>query len=317
MFEFIKDKYKNTKNPPNFKEIASKYPDLFEKHLRFIDLMLHHAEHGAKIYKITGNHDNCLELLDGDNVFGINIRKDMMINIDKRKYVLEHGHLNDPGALLNYGGLYAACSKVLDHGLKLDSKLKEKGITEKFHTTNMLKKIGKFHIISFRQKAMDRAIKCGADGVILGHIHKEDIGELHPQHTVGFNKATGAAYNIKDRSAPPFHYINTGDGFTEGTGILHTPTTGFQALNKTSSTHSDSFDITKDNPYTAQRDKAFAYMEKLYATMLQVADFTKDWDHSGQKVEQLLRQREKCRLAAPSPRPPLIKTQAQDSLNPP
>ena len=79
-------------------------------------------------------------------------------------------------------------------------------LREAFPVRNALKALGKQYVKSFRRKAIDKVVETQMDGIICGHIHRQD------QRNIKIFKGA------KEKRL----YINSGDGLTHGTSSAHT-----------------------------------------------------------------------------------------------
>lgn len=226
--------------PEDFKSVfeilLQKWPH-FEIHLRHRDLLFEKVRRGAKVYEEPGNHDENMDAYDGQDIEGIQVKRDCLYTASTgEKYLVEHGHRFDPGWLQRNTDWYQRGSRLLDIALQaditLDRNLKYIGantkevrnwlkkmlrrgeefaneivgedvfeICENFPLANGLKTIGKSYVRQFEDRAVLKAQSVGADGIICGHIHK-------------------SRREVKtDRDG--MIYLNSGDGLTHATALAH------------------------------------------------------------------------------------------------
>lgn len=279
-------------------------PEL-EAHLRFFDVLMAKIDQGAKVFYVTGNHDNNLDLLHGKTVNGIEFHDHMVREFGGVKTHLEHGDENDPAALINYSGLYAKCGKALSAGLVIDQAINKSLKTlfnafssdegpSIFPTTNVMKKIGKFFIGTFRENAVHRARERGAEATVLGHIHKQDIAHMNEIHDISNDNQGGLPTILVENDG--FIYRNTGDGLTHGTALAYDGKDdayshqGWHVLTRGSVDHTATFVADSENPYREKyRAKTMAFLEEGWKTFLATADPENGWDHAGKKVQDIRR----------------------------
>ncbi len=290
--------------PKDFVDVLNMvaFPEM-ENHLRFWDVVMAQIDAGAEVHYITGNHDNNLDILHGTSAHGIQFHDHIVEEFGGIKTHLEHGDENDPACLINYSGLYAKCSKVLDASLVIDHKLK--GIFEQisskedgysFPITNSMKKVGKFFISSFRENAVARAQERGADATVLGHIHKEDIGIMRNLHPITNDNPQSVPLTLVENNG--FKYRNTGDGLTHGTALIYNgqqndySDDGWHVLTRDHIEKNKTFDTTSENPYAQYREKTMALLQTGWDAYLQTADLTQEWDHAGARKGETVKRHE-------------------------
>lgn len=198
--------------PECFEDVLKRIhiPDL-EIHMRCIDVLLWKAALGVDITLITGNHDIGLDVLNGRTLFGIKCRTEAIYDSGCRRFLVEHGHMFDPAYFREFSGIYKIGSFFLDGGLWLDHRLSRlvPSFFKSFPISNTLKRIGKSYVRGFIDRAMDKAKEKGLDGIICGHIHKQDSrDELR-----GFFSGRVINHGVR--------YINCGDGLTHGTSVMN------------------------------------------------------------------------------------------------
>ncbi len=273
-------------------EVPERFSDLLdmlpfadpERHLRFWDMIMANIADGMEVHYITGNHDNNLDVLHDLTINGITFHDHMVETFDGVKTHLEHGDENDPAALINYAGLYARASKIMDLGLSIDHRAKQlfnRVVSDTrrytFPLTNMLKRIGKFFIRTFRENAVQRAMERGAAAAVLGHIHRADIRDMStPEATV-----------VVEENG--FIYRNTGDGLTHGTAIIYngqktsrTPD-GWDIVTRNHIESDNTFNPEYENPYAAYRPETLAFLQTCWETFLFTSDLKKEWDHNSSR----------------------------------
>ncbi len=256
--------YEDDQFPTKIEDVLRliEFPDL-ETHLRVVDTMMARAEAGDKVRLITGNHDIALDLLDGENLGGLGIcNSTSFVDGAGRRFVVEHGHMLDPGFLQDYKGMYKVGNAILDTGLWADHKLGDliPPLKYEFHISNNLKKIGKIYVNGFVDRAMERAKSEGADGIICGHIHKQAFTDR-----VRYTLRPG----IRNEGAL---YINCGDGLTHGTSVVHTGGSRDDDWFLQSPKHipDETRSILSDeNPYAEFRPRSMDMLQTLWSAHLE------------------------------------------------
>ena len=300
--EIIKYNNKNnaelTTPPDTFMRALSLMPTKdIERHLRLYDVLIAAAINGTKIYYIPGNHDNNLRALNGQNIDGlIEYHDDMVININGKNTLLEHGHLNDKYCSENYEGYAAWGSRILDGSIAIDhslNALKSKFLNQaqarhSYHFSNTVKEFGKGVVEDFYLTAIERLKKRGLDAAIMGHIHKAKIYDsdfkiLTSSFIANFDAPNSSPTKIiTETNTPANTFYNTGDGFTHGTGLYHSPETGFKILDKKNLQHSQTFNTSQPSPYPLEyRIQALKILQAQYETFKAVANLELGWSHSG------------------------------------
>lgn len=297
--KYLEKKRRSLTEPPQtFKEILNEVlgERNVEKSLRFWDLLEHQKSEGMTCNYFTGNHDNNLEIYAGQTINGINYYIDKIVNFDGVPTLMEHGHRNDKycNGNFNLNWFIKQCCRTIDNSVLLDYKrnqfkniiLKAFGqedIDPTYHVTNMVKKFGKSFITDIYEEARDRAIDKGAHQVIMGHTHIAGIFDVSEKTTKIPLDANHGMHTIqKEKTFKPFICRNGGDGFTNGSGQIYTPETGFKMIDKTMIPPSETFDLSKENPYQKYREKTLKTLEKQYEeTFLPIVNLEQEWDHSG------------------------------------
>ncbi|MBI1300583.1 MAG: hypothetical protein GC137_02895 [Alphaproteobacteria bacterium] len=281
--------------PERFEDFIDLIPESgAERYLRFLDIIMTHKARGMKVFMTPGNHDNNLDMLNGQTVHGIEFDEYFLHSFGGVMTHLEHGDDNDPAALKNYSGLYARCSGILNFGLKIDTALSRGfnmlsgGKRRAFPITNALKAIGKSFITTFRETAIKRAMERGARATVLGHIHKADISNIqltdhHPEADI-YVKKNG------------FVYRNTGDGLTHGTAIVYDgqrtgeSPDGWRIVTRRDIQPDNSFDPAAPNPFAAYRHETLAFLQTCWETFLVTCDIRQKWEHNSARKMAAIRQ---------------------------
>lgn len=249
--------------PEDFREVLAliDFPHL-EIHLRVLDTLIAKADAGAQVVYTPGNHDIGLDLLHGQEISGIKIRKnDVYEDGQGRKFLVEHGHLLDPGFLQNYQGWYRVGGRFLDAGLSIDHLIQSvTGFKGAFFASNLLKKIGKIYVNGFVDRAMSKARALGMDGIICGHIHKQAYMERLRYFWVGPMRNKGTTY------------INCGDGLTHGTYVSHKtrgPKAGWQLRDMRHIPHAANAILEETNFLAEYRGFTMAFLQHAWDAHLE------------------------------------------------
>ena len=259
--------------PKNFAELAEKNiypPNRIESMLQFLDVCIDKAQQGARIVYVTGNHDNVVEALHGQNIHGIEFKPYFLANVGGKDSLFLHGHQGDKNADANYR---SPISKFFNtryfEARKHDHKKQNNG-----YYTNMWKEIGKGVVNNpFRKKMATFAHIMGAEQVFAGHIHEHHIGTVNIKQS----NANGTTTYID------ITYCNTGDDadnfYKNGSGAK-----AILADENSVKKHTIS---TIDKPYNhiqnqEIREKSSYLMEKLYAAFKNtVRSLDCHWQHDG------------------------------------
>ncbi len=250
--------------PEKFSDVLKliEFEDM-EMHLRVVDTMMMRADRGDTVRVITGNHDISLDMLDGEQINGVDIRsKDEFTDGGGRRFLVEHGHMLDPGFLQDYQGMYRIGDVILHGSLWVDHKLGEMipRLKHEFHLSNSLKAVGKMYIKGFMSRAMERAKEQGADGIICGHIHKQAFTDKVPYTFRPGTLNSGALY------------VNCGDGLTHGTYLVHSDGETDADWHLLSAKHlpKNTFEImAKENPLQDYREQSMEMLQALWSAHLE------------------------------------------------
>jgi len=152
-------------------------------HLLIIKKILSHAAKGAKVYYITGNHDEKLRRFSNTKMGNIQIVDKLLLNLDGKKAWFFHGDVFDASVqhakwIAKLGGwgydLLILFNRFINY-------LLEKAGHEKYSLSkkikNSVKSAVKF-IDNFETTATDLAIENEFDYVVCGHIHQPCIKKV-------------------------------------------------------------------------------------------------------------------------------------------
>lgn len=154
-----------------------------KSHLLIIKKLLSLATKGAKVYYITGNHDEKLRRFCNTKMGNIQVLNKLLLNLDGKKAWFFHGDVFDASIqnakwIAKLGGwgydLLILFNRFINY-------LLEKAGREKYSLSkkikNSVKSALKF-IDDFEKTATDLAIDNGFDYVICGHIHQPSIKKI-------------------------------------------------------------------------------------------------------------------------------------------
>ena len=198
--------------PERFDEVLRRIALPYQEfHLRFVDVLIWKASQGVDVTVITGNHDLGLDLLDGYEFCAVKFCTERIYEAGGQKFLVEHGHMFDPAYFREFSGIYNIGSAFLSGGLGVDHAIGRvlPPLRRAFPVSNLLKRIGKSYVRGFIDRAMEKAKRKKLDGIICGHIHKQD------DRTRLMALVPGKVINEGVR------YINCGDGLTHGTSVVH------------------------------------------------------------------------------------------------
>ncbi|MCB0453815.1 MAG: UDP-2,3-diacylglucosamine diphosphatase [Aequorivita sp.] len=152
-------------------------------HLLIIKKILSLAAKGAKVYYITGNHDEKLRRFSNTKMGNIQIVDKLLLNLDGKKAWFFHGDVFDASVqhakwIAKLGGwgydLLILFNRLINY-------LLEKAGREKYSLSkkikNSVKSAVKF-IDNFETTATDLAIENEFDYVVCGHIHQPCIKKV-------------------------------------------------------------------------------------------------------------------------------------------
>lgn len=295
---------------------------LFERNLRFIDLINFKSSQGIKQHYVYGNHDKNLGLLDGSVLNGVYISDSIVRRFGQQTAFIDHGDKNDNGCQINYKGwMHHSLSAIIHGAIEFDIHREDSrrrhpetlGMHDEreFKLTDAMKYLAGKFMKPFHERSSLRALQHGATISINGHTH---MGGIHT------HQVKQKAYQFRDicRGTPLAHafqddhpmadrtldvkYLNCGDGFSSGTGVLFDPTRSdseqWMFLSGRDFLPSLSFNAKSLNPYEIYRQQTMQTMQAFWETYKAYASLENDWDHIGSLV------------AKPNPRIPKDKSEA-------
>jgi len=152
------------------------------EHVENIFLILDFARRGIPVYYITGNHDDSMRDFSGYRFDVLELRDEIILEIDGKKHWIFHGDKYD----LSVGGSAICLAKLggryYDNIFRINRYInkirmqqgKEEIFISKF-IKDKIKSIVKSKVQDFEEVAIDIAIEEKYDYVICGHIHKPQI----------------------------------------------------------------------------------------------------------------------------------------------
>lgn len=248
--------------PEHFEDLREQVaiPD-FEFHMRFVDCLLWKAAQRSDVTIITGNHDIGLDLLNGHICNGLACKTEAVYDSGAKKYLVGHGHLFDPAYFDDFTGIYSIGSSILSSSLWFDHKIGKliPHFRKNFTCINFVKQLGKSYVHGFIERAMTKAKLSGLDGIICGHIHKQDRRD----HLL-------CLYTRKVKSGG-IEYINCGDGLTHGTSVIHNYEDGedqWAFLGEADIPASAAAILAKENPLADYREQSTYFMQRCWSAHL-------------------------------------------------
>lgn len=240
---------------------VQKWP-YFEIHLRFLDLVFERVQQGVEVIYEPGNHDENLDQFDGQELLGIQIQNQANYDVGNDQFIrIEHGHRFDPGWLQRNADWYKRGSRILDIALRTDVVLSKslkrlyykqaaaknfikqmlrlgeghanqmiekidpslKMVCEKFFVANGVKALGKTYVRSFEERAVEKAHRKGAVGILCGHIHKArcEVKDVYTADPTLIPSACNDDSEASNMNRDPVLYLNAGDGLTRGAAMAH------------------------------------------------------------------------------------------------
>ena len=152
------------------------------EHVENIFLILDFARRGIPVYYITGNHDDSMRDFSGYRFDVLELRDEIILEIDGKKHWIFHGDKYDLSVggsarwLAKLGGRYYDNIFIINRYInKIRMQQgKEEIFISKF-IKDKIKSIVKSKVQDFEEVAIDIAIEEKYDYVICGHIHKPQI----------------------------------------------------------------------------------------------------------------------------------------------
>jgi UDP-2,3-diacylglucosamine pyrophosphatase LpxH len=156
------------------------------KHMKCIRKIMKLSEKGTNVYWLRGNHDDFLKNFIPIKFGEIQIKEDLIIESNGKKYLVLHGDVFDVfitkmGWLAKIGSIMYEFSLWINRWYNRYRKLRGK---EYLSIAKKIKENVKFatkFIGKFEDHIVDLAHRKGYDGVICGHIHYpiiKNIGEI-------------------------------------------------------------------------------------------------------------------------------------------
>ena len=156
-----------------------------QEHIENVFLVLDMARQGIPVYYVTGNHDDHMRNFSGYRFGTLQLRDEIVLEIDGKKLWIFHGDKYD----LSVGGSARWLAKLggryYDHIFTLNRYInnirlkygKDKILISKY-IKDKVKSIVKSKIQDFEDVAIEIGIENGYDYIVCGHIHKPQIREV-------------------------------------------------------------------------------------------------------------------------------------------
>ncbi len=156
-----------------------------QEHIENVFLVLDMARQGIPVYYVTGNHDDHMRNFSGYRFDTLQLRDEIVLEIDGKKLWIFHGDKYD----LSVGGSARWLAKLggryYDHIFTLNRYInnirlkygKDKILISKY-IKDKVKSIVKSKIQDFEDVAIEIGIENGYDYIVCGHIHKPQIREV-------------------------------------------------------------------------------------------------------------------------------------------
>lgn len=156
-----------------------------KEHIENIFLVLDYARQGIPVYYITGNHDDDMRNFSGYKFDTLQLRDELILEIDGKKHWIFHGDKYD----LSVGGsarwLAKLGGRTYDRIFQLNRfinnirrKYGMKDVLISKYIKDKVKSVVKSKVQDFEDVAIEIGIEEGYDFVICGHIHKPQIREI-------------------------------------------------------------------------------------------------------------------------------------------
>jgi UDP-2,3-diacylglucosamine pyrophosphatase LpxH len=159
------------------------------EHMENIFLVLDYARQGIPVYYITGNHDDPMRHFSGFRFDILELRDEIILEIDGKKHWIFHGDKYD----LSVGGrarwLAKLGGRTYDNIFRVNRVVNNVrmryGKDQVFFSKYIKEKVKGFvknKVQDFEEVAIEMAIDEQFDYVICGHIHKPQIREVHKEN---------------------------------------------------------------------------------------------------------------------------------------
>jgi UDP-2,3-diacylglucosamine pyrophosphatase LpxH len=156
-----------------------------QDHIENIFLILDYARQGIPVYYITGNHDDHMRNFSGYKFDTIQLRDEIILEVDGKKHWIFHGDKYDLSVggsarwLAKLGGrTYDKIFQFNRYVNKVRMKYGKDNILLSKYIKDRVKSIVKKRVQDFEDIAIEIGIEAGYDYIICGHIHKPQIREV-------------------------------------------------------------------------------------------------------------------------------------------
>lgn len=155
------------------------------EHTENLYLIFDFLKSGVPVYYLTGNHDDLVRRFSGLKLDNLEIRDELILNLDGKSHWIFHGDIFDLSVSHKARWLAKLGGKSYDYLIRLNRLINfirdgmgmEKIMLSKA-IKDSVKSIVKKKVSDFEEIAIEHAIEHGYDYVICGHIHKPQIREI-------------------------------------------------------------------------------------------------------------------------------------------
>lgn len=159
-----------------------------KEHIENIFLVLEFAQKGIPVYYLTGNHDDHMRNFTGFNFDILQLRDEMILEIDGKKHWIFHGDKYDLSVggsarwLAKLGGRYYDKIFQLNRWVNnIRMRYGKDQILISKYIKDKVKSIVKKNVQDFENVAIEIGIERGFDYIVCGHIHKPQIREVETE----------------------------------------------------------------------------------------------------------------------------------------
>ncbi|HUM51441.1 MAG TPA: UDP-2,3-diacylglucosamine diphosphatase [Chitinophagales bacterium] len=156
-----------------------------QEHIENVFLVLDMARQGIPVYYVTGNHDDHMRNFSGYRFDTLQLRDEIVLEIDGKKLWIFHGDKYDLSVggsarwLAKLGGRYYDYIFTLNRFINnIRLKYGKDKILISKYIKDKVKSIVKSKIQDFEDVAIEIGIENGYDYIVCGHIHKPQIREV-------------------------------------------------------------------------------------------------------------------------------------------
>ena len=174
---------------PAYRKMSKKYhPDkvihLGKEHQNLF-LVFDYLRRGIPVYYLTGNHDDLVRKFSDLKLDTLEIRDEMILEIDGKSHWIFHGDIFDLSVNHKAKWLAKLGGKSYDYLIRFNRLINfvrsEMGLEKVMLSKaikDSVKSIVKKKVSDFEEIAIEHAISHGYDYVVCGHIHKPQITKI-------------------------------------------------------------------------------------------------------------------------------------------